>query len=238
MKKHPRVAAIIPHHQGLHPVLDYLCRKGFTYPNLTIVTRQDPDGDTRPKDYREIYRRCSANREALRQRVLTDPDVEWVLSLDSDVLPPPDVVERLLKTAEDRRLTKQPYEVVGGWIPLKGKSTLLGLDPKTHKVVKKEQVQRYIAGVITDEKKFMYVFPRNYKTVLSDIAPLGCCLIRREVLERVPFESGCEPGQTLQEYPSGRKMLWGECLAFGIRVRELGERIGLARDVVCQHVDL
>lgn len=233
----PKVAAIIPHYKGLHPVLHWLASGGFTYPNLEVLLRRDPSGDTKPANYKEVYERCSANREALRQRILKESDAEWILSLDSDVLPPVDVVERLLKTAQDKRLTKRTIECVGGWIPLKGKTTLIGMGQDGQEK-KREEVQRYIAGLVTDDGAFAYYAePREYKTSPSDIAPLGCCLIKRELLERTPFESGCLPHQTMKEHPSGRMMWYGECLAFGLRVRDQGERVGLARDVICQHVN-
>jgi GT2 family glycosyltransferase len=235
----PKVAIIIPHHRGIHPVLQWMASGGFTYRNVTTLIRQDPQGHTKPSNYKEVYERCSANREALRQRILKESDADWILSLDSDVLPPPDVTERLLKTASDKRLTKRTLDCVGGWIPLKGKTTLIGMDRETGKEVSRDVVQRYIAGLVTDDGKFAYYdAPRDYKTAPSDIAPLGCCLIRRELLERIPFESGCLPDQTMLEHPSGNRMWWGECLAFGLRAKEHGERVGLARDVICQHVNL
>ena len=235
--KAPKVAVMIPHHKGIHPVLEWMLREGMTYPNYTVSLRQDPVSNVRPKDGCEVYERCSANREALRQEVLMDPDVEWVLSLDCDVLPPVDVVERLLRCHEESSLDGMKPKVVGGWYPVKTKDKLVGLRDNGL-APKVSYRQRWVAGMFCGGGLFAnYYEPRRYKTAPSHLAPLGCCLIHRSVLEWACFESGCAPGQEMRDAMTRGRLVWGECVAFGKQVYDQGEVIGMAPDVICRHVD-
>lgn len=233
----PRVVVMIPHHKGLHPVLQWMLDGGLSYPNYTVSLRQDPEGNTRPADGKEVYERCSANREALRQEVLRDPDVEWVASLDCDVLPPLDFIERLLRCHEVSRLDGLRPNVVGGWYPVKTRDKLVGIRDNglAPKVTYR---QRWVAGMFVGEGLFAnYYQPRTYKTAPSHLAPLGCSLIHRSVLEWSSFESGCGEDQEMLDAQTKQRLVWGECVAFGKQVYDQGEVIGMAPDVICQHVD-
>lgn len=234
----PRVAVMIPHHRGLHPVLNYLIKSGLTYPNYSVHLRKDPQGSVRPDSVADVYRRCSANREALRQEVLCDPAIDWILSLDSDVLPPPDVIERLMRWTKGPTIDGQLAEVVGGWYPVKGLDRLHAMNERME-VVRIRHRQRWVAGVYAEDGSFSnYDRPRDYKLAATHMAPLGCCLIARSLLERCEFVSGCEPGQVVVDTVTRSKFVWGECLAFGAQVYHQGGVIGMAQDVICRHVDL
>jgi len=128
------------------------------------------------KDSRE---RLVASRNMLRQIVL-DENYDYFLSLEQDVIPPPDVIERLLSHQKpvvsgvyykyfDVRVNLPNGEVkaVKKAVPL-----LAAFSPQPDKM-------RYLSAAdVADER----LLPISF-------CGLGCVLIRRDVLEKVSFRA-------------------------------------------------
>jgi len=149
------------------------------------------------------------------------------------VVPPADVIEQLLFIGRP---------VVGGWYPLKGRT------------------DRWVAGLwVGDGSAFNHCgFPRVCKPSerdwapygcmkyfpktgrremdpwISGIAPLGCVLVAREVMELIPFRAGINE----QYYDVERKGngILGDCGAFADDLLSVGESVAMSHRVVCEHV--
>lgn len=91
-------------------------------------------------------------------------DAGHFLFLDSDVVPPRDVVEKL---------SRHCLPVVGGWFPARGRAFWVG--------------GRWVADNV------LLQFPRPIPGLTrTDLISLGCTLLQRCVLERFEFEAGVD----------------------------------------------
>jgi len=223
--KKPNVLVCVPFTDWIHPDLQKLCKGDFTYDNYHVLLRKDPKGNCDRSDVQKFYRRCSEAREDLRQRALCDEETDYLLMLDSDVVPEPDVIEKLLAVAE------QGHEAVGGWIPFPDKTIYKNRQDENTTVK-----NYYCAGMFLEDESFAhYEFVRDYKTTYTHLAPLGCCLIKRDLLERTEFRSGCEENQTAKEHHSGQVIRWGECMDYAKQCWDQDSPVVLAPDAICRH---
>ena len=182
-----------------------------------------------------LYENATHTRNVAREQALKS-DCSHFLWIDSDVVPPPDTIEQL---------AKMNSEVAGGWYPVRdGKKILNG---------------RWVAGTFNEQGEFSnYHFPwvikdgdpdthpfgdrcldlRNmtykYKPTISHLAPLGCLLMSREVLELLEFQAGTDLPVTLAGY--GVETMRGDCLQFGLQLYELGVVTHMSPRVLCKHL--
>lgn len=151
------------------------------------------------------YENCHRNRNEARERALKT-DADYFLFLDDDVVLPPGAIRTLLR---------QGKEVVGGYYPILG-------------------TRKWVCGRWVADNTFCNFLRVQPGLVRTDTIGLGCALISRNVLEKVPFEAGvnlfCRDGRT------GENMIVGECGIFGNRVFELGVPMYMCGDVVCEHL--
>lgn len=129
-------------------------------------------------------------RNIIHNIFLEKSKVPYLLMLDSDVLPPPDLIERLL--ADDK-------PVVGGWYRKKEKFSVKDLDG-TVKIYQRPVVYDYNRF---DEVKKHYFYNQRLEPGQGlervDAMGAGCWLIKREVIEKIgpsPF-SLSESGEDL-----------------------------------------
>jgi len=65
-----------------------------------------------------------------------------------------------------------------------------------------------------------------------DMAPLGCMLVKRDVLEQIPFTAATE------EYTSckGKTMFMGETAKFGLDAKKKGYKLFMDGSLICKHL--
>jgi hypothetical protein len=185
--------------------------------------------------YVRLYKNATHTRNEARDVALKS-DCSHFLWIDSDVVPPPDVIEKL---------SKMKSEVAGGWYPVRDREKILD--------------GRWVAGTFNEKGEFSnYHFPwvikdgdpdthpfgdqmLNLKTMtykyaptISHMAPLGCLLMSRDVLELLEFEDGTDQPVTLAGY--NVETMRGDCLQFGLQLNDLGIVTHMSPRVLCRHI--
>ncbi len=153
----------------------------------------------------------AGQRNLVRGRVL-DGRWDWLWFVDDDVVPPEDALRKLLACN---------CEVVGGWYAMKG----------TPKFV---CANRRIDGAWHNP----YAVTRGISAV--DAVGLGCCLIKRSVLERVQFSAGLGDIILCAREELGAPLaicMAGDCVSFGVACKEVGVQQFMCGDVICEHVE-
>jgi len=230
----PSVLIIIPTAGFVHPEVKQAIQ------NLTF-----PQRDVHVEICKPIYEHsvefcrralnATHTRNQARLKALQTDHTHY-LWLDSDVAPPPDVIEQLLAMNND---------AAGGWYAVRdGRNILNG---------------RWVAGEWVDVGVFAnYHFPwvlkpdepddapygsycrkrrsdqKVFDPVRSDLAPLGCLLITREVLELLEFQHGTDipckingiKGDTVR----------ADCLQYGVQLWEIGVDVYMSSRVLCRHI--
>ena len=118
----------------------------------------------------ETRARIAASRNILRQKVL-DEDYDYLLSLEQDVIPPPDVIEKLLE--HKKKIVSGVYFAK---YPMLGEKVI----PLAFKEQKKEDKIKLVP--LTEDEVFMG--PRLQKVIATG---LGCVLIHKDVLKKISF---------------------------------------------------
>ncbi|MEW6063538.1 MAG: hypothetical protein AB1571_04180, partial [Nanoarchaeota archaeon] len=117
----------------------------------------------RGKYFEGAKERIVYSRNILRQKVL-DEDYDYFLSLEQDVIPPVDVIERLLK--HKKKIISGVYFV----------SFEEHLAPVLYKRVKGDEVRYLTFEEVKDDE-----------LIEVDACGLGCILIHKDVLKKVKF---------------------------------------------------
>lgn len=114
--------------------------------------------------------RIIASRNVLRQKVL-DEGYDYFFSLEQDVVPPPDVLERMIK--HDKKMITGVYfahnTLPDGSMPL---------IPLVYKLID----EKTLTMVPIDKQEF-----ENNKLIEVVSAGLGCLLIHKDILKKVKF---------------------------------------------------
>jgi len=112
----PKVLVAAPTWEGHKYILvKYLLRvKNLSYPNYSVLLVDNGKSKSFSKwlirkgikvikiPYREnVFERIANARNAIINYVLQHPDIKYLLSLDTDVIPPRNIIERLLKHKKD-----------------------------------------------------------------------------------------------------------------------------------------
>lgn len=146
------------------------------------------------------HKNCTRNRNEMRKKAL-QTDADAFLWVDSDVILPDGAVKKF----EDSGL-----DVAGGWYAMHD-----GL--------------AYVAGIMLDPKILShYRSPKKHHTPV-DLMGLGCCFMKREVLEKFEFFASDE----ILQSPTGRPCMAGECFDFTQKVKAYNP---MMIDVVCDHI--
>lgn len=175
------------------------------FPRLQLIVNYRAPETLSKNPTVQKYENCHRNRNEARKRALLT-DAEYFLFLDDDIVLPPGAVTTLLA---------QKKEVVGGYYPILG-------------------TNKYVCGRWVADNTFCNYIAVEPGLVPTDVIGLGCALISRNVLEKVPFESGTD--LVCKDARTGQDMIVGECGIFGNRVAELGIPMYMCGGVVCEHL--
>ena len=143
------------------------------------------------------------NRNEMRKAAL-GTDSTHFLMVDSDTVLPLNALETLLSRDKD---------IISGW-------SLMANDKK------------WIAARWNGDKLCHYYAPEK-GIVEVDMSPLGCMLIKREVLEKIKFEDGLE--EFIKD-GDGKNIYKGITAKFGENAQKSGYKLYMDGDVICQHI--
>jgi hypothetical protein len=166
--------------------------KTLTYPNQkgVLVDNSEAEDYTKtietagltaihyPKFIKDSRERLAASRNILRDLTLKE-DYDYFLSLEQDVIPPTDIIERLLAHKKD---------VATG---VYCKPFTLSYTHKGKVVKQVKKLMPLLCGPIPGTKEKMHLFSTKEvaepKVIPVRYAGLGCMLIHRKVLEKIKF---------------------------------------------------
>ena len=160
--------------------------------------------------------RIISSRNLIREKVLTE-DYDYFLSLEQDVIPPKDVIEKLLKWNK---------KVVSG--------VVFHLMPQTEQAGRKFLLFPMF-GV--DDGKGKYTFLKSqdvmdkFNLIKIDYCSMGCLLIHRSVLEKLKFRYELTNSSEKDE----DNVLWDD-MCFCRDVKKLGIDIHGGNNVKCKHL--
>ncbi len=141
----------------------------------------------------EARERIVASRNIIRQRVL-DEDYDYFLSLEQDVIPPNDIIERLL-SHKKRVITGIYFNYINA-------KEGIELAPVVWSKVNMEKEERF----------FLRPDQLNKGLLKIAVSGLGCILIHRSVLEKIKFRYD-------KKYPSFDDIFFGlDCKDNNFRV--------------------
>lgn len=191
--KIPKVLVGCPTYDGMEYCLNEYIKavKNLTYPNYDILLVDNSKDDyysnkikkynlhvikieymENPKD------RIVESRNILRQKVL-DGDYDYLFSLEQDVIPPEDIIERLLR--HNKKVISGVYYK---YVWESGVSQLAAL----------VMIGVNEDGKLTEHKEadclVRYMYPEEVeepRLIKVEGAGLGCVLISKEVLEKIKF---------------------------------------------------
>lgn len=192
----------------LIPIKDYVERNCYEACRLQtqacqIIINQM---DAVPLDDNPQYNKTKnsvRNRNELRKIALGSSATHFML-VDSDTVLPLDCVEKLLAADKD---------IISAWCPM-------------------ANAPKWIAGY-WDNHRFAYYESPLPGIAPVDMAPLGCMLVRRAVLERLTFDDAT---QLVVETIDGQKMYAGVTLAFALLARAAGYDLYMHGDLICKHI--
>ncbi len=183
------------------------------------------------------------NRNALARKLIATPEARWLLLLDTDIVFPPDLLDRLLaKAAVVEREAGEAYILAGFYRTRRQvrESVTLGADgqPAPTDVI----VSTWCIPAEGEEP-----LGRN----LTDCEPspepieltscgLGCTLIERSVVEEL-WTRHVDDGAPVfsrerHVMPGGARVRLGEDVSFCLRARWAGYRVWGCPDIRCGHV--
>lgn len=212
-------------HQGL-VTMNWAIRfsevRMFCPPHIYICNRNQPYDTAREQSTRAVMSR----------------NVKWVFHLDSDVLPPQDVIPKMISYSEKFNLpllsgvywAKKPLEITGG-IPTVAAWLKTGEHP---------EINKYDFAPV-DVKSHI-----NTGAILPvDVAGAGCMLVNADIFKRLDESN---PKLPYFQWGLGRNYLCPKCgesgplpmmsedFYFMMRVQnELGIRAHLATSILCNH---
>jgi len=149
------------------------------------------------------YLNIVRNRNDLREKALKH-NVDYYLWVDSDIILPKNAIQELI--LQDR-------DIIGGWY-------------KTH------TGNEYVAGRwIANNTSVLYKTTQP-SLIPIDFMGLGCCLMKRKVLETIEFDAGID---LYQKDERGNIFFNGDCVQFCNAAYDNGFKLWMNGDVVCEH---
>lgn len=155
----------------------------------------------------ELYKNCSFNRNYARQMALAS-DADYFLFMDSDIILPKNAISEFMLQAE-----KAQKKIMCGWYRIHD--------------------GRYVAGRWVADNVIVNYLNVQASLQQTDILGLGCAFISREVVKKIPFESGLNMEAIGYD---NKKVFLGECVIFGNRAAEHGYDMFVVGEVHCGHI--
>lgn len=113
------------------------------------------------------------------------------------------------------KLISNKIPVVGGWY-------------------KMQNTNNWVAGRWVGDNEFFNLKCVDPYLSSVDMAGLGCLMIRRDVLEQIEFKDGVD---LFAQNEEGNTITVGECGVLGNDIFDLGYKICMDGDVVCNHLN-
>lgn len=159
----------------------------------------------------------AARNGVVEDFLATDCDILWFL--DSDVSPPPHVLDLVVHHKDKWKVAGAPYPL---WMPTPGTGEFSILFTVYNGISdgSKEGSQRGI---------FMSEVPEEGTAFVDGLAT-GCLFIKREV-----FESMKKPYFEFKFHPETRRIQEGEDLGFALKCHDLGIKFFVDYGMVCRH---
>ena len=160
--------------------------KDLTYPNFDVFIAENSETDEFSKEIKEdgfickrvgnsitsVLERTTKAHEACRLYALNN-GYEYLLHLETDVIPPYDVIERLL--TQNKKVVSGVYDIFHG----KMRKSMIQIAEPLDRSVRAYRVVPYI------EHEEPLFYDGTTKQVYH--AGIGCILISRYVFEKIPF---------------------------------------------------
>jgi len=185
---YPKVLVATPQHESKNYCWEQWSErvKNLTYPNYEVYISDNSDTKDNMrfikkdgfsagyvKDKGEgLVPRINESHNACRNYALQN-DFEYMLHLESDVIPPIDVIERLM--ANRVRICSAVYDIFHG----KERRAMIQMPEEVDRAVKSFLTIDYLGG------KEPLFFDGSLKRVYH--AGIGCILIKRDILQKIPF---------------------------------------------------
>ena len=230
----PKVLVIIPTAGDIKPETAR-CVHALSYEHQEIRIQQSKPVSDHENHFVRTSQNATHTRNQARKHALKT-DATHFLFIDSDVAPPPDTIQELLS---------MDTEVAGGWYPVRSGKNILP--------------DRWVAGTWVDHDVFAnYHFPWVIKPgdpdthpygdrvydlstgtfrkdpIKSDLAPLGCVMISRDVLELMEFEDGTDQFCKIKGFEG--VTVRNDCLQFGVQLCHLGVDTLMSPRIKCEHI--
>ena len=189
--------------------------KALTYSNFDFVLVDNSKEDTyfkklkalgvnviRDKYYELARERVASSRNILREKCLNE-SYDYFLSLEQDVVPPVDVIERLLK--HKKKIISGIYYTYftsrypPGIKPLLWRTAtqkefdfIMNTSDPMYSAIKKRMLDNVLIDTSKIRARFTCEELEEPKLIKIFMAGLGCVLIHRSVLEKIKFKGSKE----------------------------------------------
>lgn len=159
-------------------------------------------------------------RNRAAKTLLENPELEWVLYLDSDMCFPDDVAHRLLQVDADVAAgvypcKTPPYRITAG----------MEVGSRSDDPLRPTDTSDWSSGGFD-----LDALDRGVGPVEVDVVATGCTLIHQEVFETLEAPWFVANERFIDEY--GQNEDWNFCL----RARDAGFTVALHTDVKCEHI--
>lgn len=159
----------------------------------------------------------AARNSAVEDFLSTDCDILWFL--DSDVSPPPHVLDLVAHHKDKWQIAGAPYPI---WGPIPG-TTDLSILFTVYNGVTTSSTTGGPRGI------FMSELPESGTAFVDGLAT-GCLFIKREVFDKVKA-----PYFEFKFHPETRRIQEGEDLGFALKCHDLGIKFFVDYGMVCRH---
>lgn len=186
----PKVLVCSPQHESKDYCFDEWVErvKNLTYPNYEVLLADNSETREYCKKIEShgiktiyirdkgkgIINKMAEAHESCRKYALRN-NFDYMLHLETDVIPPFDVIERLM--SHKKNVISATYDIMQG----KERKAMIMIDEKSHRFVRGYRTNKYI------EQEEPLFFDGKVKRVFH--AGIGCILIKSNVLEKFEFRS-------------------------------------------------
>lgn len=184
----PRVLVAAPQHESKNYCWEEWADrvKNLTYPNyevfladnspdksnMKMIQQYGFDSQWSPKHKNGLIARINEGHEACRKKAISGK-FDYMLHLETDVIPPYDVIERLMN--HKREVCSGLYDIFYG----ERRKLMVQIAEKTDRSIRDFRTTQFL---LEEEVDF---FNGGVQQVYH--AGIGCALIRRDILEKIPF---------------------------------------------------